>query len=377
MVFLVAAVVLVLALSVFSVDVASMQLARTELRAASDAAAKAGVEALLRTQNQPKAVQAALAMAQLNSVGGQSFALGSQDIVVGTSVQQPDGSWTFTFGGSRPNAVRVNSKMRSDSVSSPVALAFSGLFSSGMFAPTKTSTASAVQQEICLCLDRSASMSFDLTGKDASYPTGGEVDVRPRIGSRWNALKKALDSYLTEIKETSVPSRVALVTWSSDVSSERLPVENNLDLQAPATAVPSHVSALLETGLSYTYSPIESALQRRSDHPLYGTTNMSAGIDKAVETLTAANVLRQTRRSIILMTDGQWDEGRNPREAAQVARDRGILIHVVTFLSGAESADAQAVATITGGSYLHAKDESQLIAAFEKLARILPVVLTD
>jgi Flp pilus assembly protein TadG len=377
MVFLVAAVVVVLALSVFSVDVASMQLARTELRVASDAAAKAGVEALLRTDDGPKAVQAAVAMARLNTVGGRTFALGSQDIVVGTSVQQSDGSWTFSLGGNRPNAVRVNSKMRPDSVSSPIAVSLAGFFGGGAFASAKTSTAAAVQQEICLCIDRSASMSWDLTGNDSSFPPGGESNSRPVAGSRWNALMKAIGVYLAEIRETSVPSRIALVTWSSDRSSERLPAENHLEFPPPETSAPSHVAALLESGLSYTSSPIESALQRRSEHPLYGTTNLSAGIDKGVETLTAGNVLRQTRRSIILMTDGGWDEGRNPREAAHAAHDRGILIHVVTFLSGAESADAQAIATITGGRYLHAKDEGQLVAAFRKLARILPVVLTD
>ena len=41
------------------------------------------------------------------------------------------------------------------------------------------------------------------------------------------------------------------------------------------------------------------------------------------------------------------------------------------------AADAKSIATITGGTYLHANNESELIAAFEKLARTLPVVLTD
>jgi hypothetical protein len=77
------------------------------------------------------------------------------------------------------------------------------------------------------------------------------------------------------------------------------------------------------------------------------------------------------------MTDGLWNKGRNPRLAAEDARNCGIVIHVVTFLPEAQNADAEAVASITGGAYIHANNEAELIAAFEKLARTLPVVLTD
>ena len=75
------------------------------------------------------------------------------------------------------------------------------------------------------------------------------------------------------------------------------------------------------------------------------------------------------------MVSGTW--GGTRKLAAEDARDKGIVIHVVTFLPGAESADAQEVATITGGTYIHANNEAELIDAFRKLARTLPVVLTD
>jgi Flp pilus assembly protein TadG len=377
LVFVVFGVVLLLAMTMISVDVASMQLVRTELRATSDAAAKAGVESLLRTQSKPLAIQAALTMAQLNTVAGKPFKIAPQDVVIGTSTRQSNGSWAFTAGGTRPNSVRVNSRMTADSASGPVTLAFAKVFGSEQFTPTKTSTASALQQEICLAIDRSASMSFDLSGEDWVYPPGGEYNVRPRNGSRWDALKNALNHYSDAMKNTAVPSRVALVTWASDMTSALLPETEDLGLPLPTTPVPSYVTSILESGLSYTFGGIDSAIKRRSEHPLHGSTNMSAGIDKAVETLTASDVLPYAQRSIILMTDGLWNQGRNPREAAEDARDQGIVIHVVTFLPGAESVDAQAVASITGGVYIHTESESELIAAFEKLAATLPVVLTD
>jgi Mg-chelatase subunit ChlD len=80
---------------------------------------------------------------------------------------------------------------------------------------------------------------------------------------------------------------------------------------------------------------------------------------------------------MVLMTDGLWNDGRHPLDAAEDARDKGITIHVVTFLPGAESTDAKAVATTTGGVYIHANNATELTAAFQKIARTLPVVLTD
>src|SRR5687767_4153889 len=124
MIFMVAGLVLLLAMVMMSVDVASMHLVRAELRAASDAAAKAGAESLLRTQSQTEAVKAAMAFAELNHVGGKAFKILSSDVVIGTSAVQADGSWAFSAGGSKPNAVRINSHMEPGSASGPVTLAF-------------------------------------------------------------------------------------------------------------------------------------------------------------------------------------------------------------------------------------------------------------
>jgi len=377
LVFVVAGVVMLLAMTMISVDVASMQLVRAELRAATDAAAKAGAESLLRTQSSSQAIQAAISMAALNNVAGKAYKIAAQDVVIGTSAQQTDGSWAFSAGGDRPNAVRVNSKMTSGSASGPVTLAFAKVFKSGTFTPTKTSTASAIRQEICLSIDRSASMSFDLSGVDWAYPSGGAYDRRPQAGSRWNAMRKAVSIYVSEVQNTAVPSRISLVTWASDMASGDIPAENNWGLLTPLTSALASIVSRLEAALSLDLSVLTSRLDRLSEHPIYGATNMSAGIDKAVETLTASNVLPYATRTVVLMTDGIWNEGRNPRDAAADARARGIVIHVVTFLPGAQSADARAIATATGGTYIHANNEAELIAAFRKLARTLPVVLTD
>ncbi|MCA9204275.1 MAG: hypothetical protein KDA59_14575, partial [Planctomycetales bacterium] len=100
--------VVLLAMAMFTVDVAYMQLVRTELRAATDAAAKAGVEALGRNQSSEAAIAAAINLASRNQVAGSPVILRAEDITIGTSAYQADGSWQFAPGGARPNAVRVN-----------------------------------------------------------------------------------------------------------------------------------------------------------------------------------------------------------------------------------------------------------------------------
>ncbi len=176
--FMAIGIIMLLAMTMISVDVAYMQLVRTELRAASDAAAKAGAEALARTQTTTAAVTAAMTVAELNTVAGKPFKLNSSNVIIGTTTQQTNGSWTFASGGTKPNSVRISLTMNNASATGPVDLMFGRAFKSGAFTPSEVSTASAVQQEICLAIDRSASMSFDLTGVEWDYPrmvntTGG------------------------------------------------------------------------------------------------------------------------------------------------------------------------------------------------------------
>ena len=94
-----------------SVDFAYMQLVRTELRTATDAAAKAGAEALARTQDANAAKAAAVTYANLNKVGGRTFQISTNDVTLGRVTGQTDGTWTFAANITPYNSVRVNSKI--------------------------------------------------------------------------------------------------------------------------------------------------------------------------------------------------------------------------------------------------------------------------
>ncbi len=60
-----------------------------------------------------------------------------------------------------------------------------------------------------------------------------------------------------------------------------------------------------------------------------GGTNLSAGLDNAVAVLSGANSNRFSSKVVVLLTDGQWNQGRDPTAAAYDARAAGIIVHCV------------------------------------------------
>src|SRR5262245_52762788 len=105
---LVAVMIIVFLASVaFSVDVSYMQLTRTKLRSATDAAARAAGEGLSREQDIDLARQAAKDIAAANMVAGEPLLLDDTDIVFGKSTQLSSGAWGFTPNAEPINAVRV------------------------------------------------------------------------------------------------------------------------------------------------------------------------------------------------------------------------------------------------------------------------------
>ncbi len=108
---------------------------------------------------------------------------------------------------------------------------------------------------------------------------------------------------------------------------------------------------------------------------MVGATNLSAGIDEGVAVLQSQS-REDARKSMIVMTDGQWNAGRHPVDAADDANSLGITIYTITFLDKADQTTMQQVAEATGGRHYHASNSEQLQAIFDELARSLPVALT-
>lgn len=377
-----------LVMIVFAVDVSYMQLTRSELRAAADAAAKAGVENLRRTQSETSARDAAINIASHNTIGGKAFHITGDNVEFGQVVLQTDGSWAFQKGVDPYRAMRISATLGKDSPSGPVNLFFAGMFGHSTFSPSIKAVAAQFDQDIVLALDRSHSMTFDLSGVDwkyppgiPGYPLGIAVPPHPTL-SRWAALMKAVDQFDEILSQANMQPRVGMVTWSSEItkSSHEYTLTKKT---SPVTARDLELTDILANGGSNsgpgkgTKKGLKKKIDPRALDVMLGATNMSAGLTEALRMILADKTKPLAKKSIVLMTDGLWNQGVDPVGVARTAKSNGVIVHTVTFLPGAEQTAMIEIATITGGRHYFAKNAAELEAAFKELAFMMPVMLTE
>lgn len=374
-------------MTAFSVDFAYMQLVRTELRSATDAAAKAGAETLVRTHSPEQAIAAAVDYASRNTVGGRDFEIAPEDVILGRASALANGQWEFEEGAIPYNAVRVKSKVGGTGVFAPVQLFFNGVTGVDGFSTTSQATAGQQEIEICLCIDRSASMSYDMRGIDyrfarrnpllyprTYYPSGlwRNICSPPHpTGSRWATVNSAVQVFLNQVSTSSAPPRTSLITWSSEATLPFYPetsvTDYSVNVELPA---PDSMTWATNSGL------ISDAMEELGSKPMAGETNISAGLDAAVQLLTATTGKVQARKVIILFTDGVWTNGRDPIEAAQDAADANVTIHCVSMLTDTQQILTE-MANLTGGVYYSTSNEAELETAFRELAERIPIVMQE
>lgn len=368
--------VFLMVMMVFFVDVAYMQLTRTQLQATTDAAAKAACEALDAGLTDAQVKQIAIDIAAANEVAGQPLTLEPEDVVLGASTQQAVGSWAFTPGATPFTAVQVSGVKSDSKPSGSVPLFFAGTIGVNSFSPATTAEASQFEHQVVICLDRSHSMCFDLTGVDWSYP-GPDGDPNydtsisdlcraPHVSnSRWAALYNGINAFLNivEASGASQQQTLSLVTWGSDLPHDCDPAVN-------------FVASRMEIPLGFDFQGIRNILVALGQESMQGATNMSAGLDEAIGELTGPNASDISKKTIILFTDGQWNQGDDPATRAATAANNDITIHVVSLLDGLDPAEMDAIAGATGGVHYQASTPQELVDAFQALARSLPVVLT-
>lgn len=360
MLILVAVLLIVLIVTVvFSVDVAYMQLTRTQLRSATDAAARAAAESLSRTQDTAQARAAAKAIATKNLVANAPLILSDQDVEFGRAIRESDGHIGFVSGGQPFNSVHVTGRRTEESDSGAVSLFFGRLLGVAQFETAYNATSMNLDRDICLVVDRSGSMKTGLTSD--SIPGGlSSCDPPHPTLSRWSALNTAVSSFIGGVQETPQIETLGLVSYAS----------------AGIYCNITFTDADIEAQLSDDYQPVISAIQRLNTIPINGFTNIAAGIDRGVTVLTDTTRARPlAEKTMVLLTDGIYNRGRDPRLAAADAANRGIVIHTVTFSEAAEQQAMRDVAAATGGNHYHAPDAATLDAIFREIALTLPVVL--
>ena len=305
-----------------------MHVTRSELRTATDAAARAAVEALGREQSTQAAIDAALEIANRHRVAGVNLTIEPSDVIIGSSVLQNDGSFAFVEGAEPFNAVRVDGRRTPDSPDGSVGLLFGPVFGVTDFEPIQTATAARSDRDIALVLDVSGSMSRE---------------------GRFEALGNALDVFLNILEESPQDEHVSLTVYSTQDRK----VQNltpNLDL-------------------------VRSGFAQESPN---GFTAIGQGLNTGIDSILNDPLTRPfALKSIIVMTDGRHNRGVTPGVIAERAAAEGITVHAITFSPGADRNRMRNVAEQTGGMYLHADTNEELVEAFETIGRTLAVLLIE
>jgi Flp pilus assembly protein TadG len=383
------AIPVLLILSAFAMNVAYMQMVREQLRVTCDASAKAALVNYGTYGSQSTAISYAQTVANLNKVAGSSLSISTSDVVFGNATQPSAGAYyAFTAGGTPVNAVQITGTVNPS-------LFMTAFLPISKFQTTQMSTATRVAHDICLVLDRSASMAFDLSSNEYEYPTYLATPAAPTpvassgsnalalyftppssyasTPSRWYELNAAVTSFISTLTSRNLDVHVALVTYAETYSlGSYSATEASLDQQLTAS-----YSTLIPTGLNnYGYNANSGA-----GNPLLGGTNISAGLALAQAELTSSRARTTADRTIILITDGNATSGStNISTITQTYRTSyDVVTQVITVGAEASSGSVQTAmqqaASSGNGTLYNAPTSAQLQSAFQAIADSLPAVL--
>ncbi len=340
----------------FAINLSYMELARTELQIASDAASRAACRTYARTEDVTQAIQAAQSTAVANPVAGRALTLRSSDIVFGTSLR-PDttSKYVFTPNQAPFNSVRVTfGAAASGNLGMPMRLGASGI----SFSPSQIATATRAELDISLVVDRSGSMAFGSdelvseTSPPRRAPPGWAFGDPVPPGSRWLEAVTAVNDFLAVLDESSSFERVGLTTYNHE--------------------------ALNDVAVTSNYADITNALSVYTNAFQSGATNIGDGIGFGVNNLLQSPNRRPWAiRVMIVLTDGIHNWGPEPVGMTSYAADNNVIVHTVTFSNEADQSRMQEVASVGSGRHYHATNMASLRTAFQEIARNLPVLLTE
>jgi len=351
---------LIVIMAAYAIDVAWMQLVRTELRTATDAASRAAAKTLSLRQNEAAARAAAKDAGSRNLVANLPLQITDPEIEIGLGRQTSRNSrFVFTPGDPRKNAVRVTGNRTTGSAGGPVSLFLGQVMGVNTFEPSQIATSTQLDRDICLVVDRSGSMMRDLVSQN--IPGGGICNAPHPTLSRWGGLNIAVNGFLAELDNTLQLEQCGLASYSQQGSS------------CGITFTTSDINAQLD----FNYQTIRNEMARLSSQAVRGRTNIAAGIDNGILILTDPRARPFAVKTMVLMTDGRKNEGIEPVISARRASGLDITIHTVTFSDEADFPRMRAVAAASGGEHFHAPDAAALERIFRQIASTLPVLLTD
>jgi len=321
------AMVIFMITAALSIEIARLQLARTELRTSTDAAAKAAAEALSRTQDRDIAVARGRQIAAENQVNGEPLQLRESDFLFGRSEENAT-SGRFVFNtDTRPfNSVRVNGERSNRSASGPIPLLFGATLNREVFETRQQATATFIERDVVLVVDRSGSMA----------------------GTKFVDLRNAIAIFVATLNDTPVKEEIGLASYSDQAT----------------------VDAELTEDLAFVGSKMR---ELRTG----GFTSISRGMMAGQTILEGSRSRDFVERTMIVMTDGLHNRGPEPRGVAQALADDDVVIHTITFGRGADQTRMRQIANIGRGRHFHAENGEQLKQAYREIALTLSTIITE
>ncbi len=340
----------------FSVDLAYMHLVKTELRLASDNAARVAADNLSRYEDECGAQDAGVNIAKKFTVAGSPLRLRTGDFDFGRATADENGVYIFDTDGSPYNAVRVNAVRDSNSIDGTVPLFFSRLVGNPEYSPQVTAIASFINVDICLVLDRSTSMKFKVDSNETGMSINDRRFCKPPAGnSRWDALQKAVKVFYDELRSNTAEEQVSIVTFGSDLDS----IQPGLCGRTP--------SATLDMQLSTNIDAAEGTMNTLSNSVWNGNTEIAAGINLGIAELASPRSRRFADRVMIVLTDGFPTAGDAIVSATQAASQL-ITVYAITFGPDGDQSYMRQVAAAGNGEHAHAVTEKELKAIFKRFA---------
>lgn len=349
----------ILIMAAFVINIAYMQLNRTELRVSTDAAARAAGRTFAMTGSTGQAMSAGKAAARRNPVANQPLNLANSDFTFGQSTRASTASrYAFTAGGTPLNAVKVTGRRTKGAPDGPIRLLFPDTLGRSTFEPEQVAVSSQIEVDLALVMDRSGSMAYGWNEKTdtSKVPYGAPkkwsfCDAAPPL-SRWIDAVKATDVFLSELAKSPTTERLSLATYSSDAKV-------NIDLTTD-------------------YTKISGGMNVYTQQFCGGSTNVGGGIDQGRLSLLKSGLTRPwASKIIVVMTDGIHNTGTNPITAAQRAADADIQVFAITFSQEADQSRMKQVAAIGHGKHYHADSGTDLVKVFKDIAGSLPTLLTQ
>lgn len=349
-------------LAAFAINIAYMELNRTEMYVAADSASRAACREMAITNSKSNAMIKGREAGARNPVGGKQILFADSDFQFGQSNRPSLNSrYLFTPNSTNFNSVEVSANKSTSSANGPIVLPIPNLFSKSTVNSVQTSRSSQIEVDIALVIDRSGSMAyadFEQTNPPIADPTlfPNSAPANWKFGdpvpspSRWLDAVAAVDVFLAELAATPSNELVSMSTYNDGTATDH--------------------------GLTNNYSSLRNSLNKYTNNFNIGGTNIGGGILAGRSEILGSSARTFAAKVMIVLTDGIDTEGSNPIAAAKTCFDNKIMIFTITFSQEADQGTMRSVAQNSLGKHYHVSTGAALQGVFKDIARQLPILIS-